>query len=102
MAQVSDDFGHGLTVDPVAVTAWQAGLDGALTFDHSGIGQLETAVTLDPRFALGHAILGRQRLIHGDWPAGLAALDQAMTLAIGATERERSLIALLHLSLIHI
>lgn len=96
MAQVSDDFEHGLTVDPVAVTAWQAGLDGALTFDHSGIGQLETAVTLDPQFALGHAMLGRQKLIHGDWPAGLAALDQAMTLAIGATERERSLIALLH------
>ncbi len=96
MAHVSDDFGHRLTVDPAAFGAWQDGLDCALTFDHSGIAQLETAVAQDPRFALGRAMLGRQKIIHGDWPTGLAALEHAITLSQHATERERGLIALLH------
>lgn len=98
MALGQDEYGYVATGGQAALDLWTAGLDHALTFDHSGIPELRQAVSLDPDFALARAMLGRQKMIHGDRKSGLVDLDSAQKLAHGTNARERSLVSILNLA----
>lgn len=98
MAISADEYGYVVKGGPMALKPWQEGLDHALTFDHSGIPELTRAVALDPEFALARAVLGRQKMIHGDRNSGLADLDAAQSAAPRTNTRERSLVFLLNLA----
>ena len=61
-----DDYGLELTcASDVALQAYLSGIQCALRLDAPGIKELTEAITEDEEFALAHAALGRQLLIHG-------------------------------------
>lgn len=75
-----------------AMQAYLAGIECSLRFDQPGIRELTEAVTHDDEFALAHAALGRQLLIHGFRKESRAHLQQAMVLKDRVTPREQAAI----------
>jgi hypothetical protein len=93
-----DPYDYDLTATRSAIDPFLAGFVDSLSFDKSGIDQLSKSVRNDPGFALGHALLGRQKMVHGDRQAGLRDLARAAALShSAATEREIATIRLLNI-----
>jgi len=78
--------------DDAAMQAYASGIECSLRFDQPGIKELTEAVTIDDEFALAHAALGRQLLIHGFRDESVAHLKRALTLKDQATPREQAAI----------
>lgn len=75
---------------PAAMQAYLSGIDCALRLDRPGIDELTEAVTHDDTFALAHAALGRQLLIHGFRRESVAHFRQAQVLKDRVTPREQA------------
>ena len=76
-----------------ARNAYVTGVDDALRLDRSGIEALQTAVELDPDFALAHAALARQLQIHGFRGESRRAFAAGGIVKVRcATEREQAAI----------
>ncbi len=95
---IQDHYGYELSSDQNVAHDFLIGLEHSLTFDHSGIDALERAHKNDPDFGLNLALLGRQRMIHGQRSLGSQNIEAAQNLTKKCTTREKSLIHLLHLS----
>lgn len=67
----------------------------AMSFDHSGIPELEAAVEADPEFALAHALLARQHMIYGDVASMAQPIAAASQGLDRGTARERSALAVM-------
>ncbi len=62
-----DPYGLELScASSAAADAYTAALQSAMSLDHSGIAELETALDSDPEFALAHWLLARQHMIYGN------------------------------------
>lgn len=86
---------YGLTVTCVsdrAFAAFQSGIACALSLDNPGINELTLAVQEDPNFALAHAALARQLLIHGFIEKSASHSVKAETLSPGVNRREQGAI----------
>ena len=75
-----------------ALQNYLAGVECALRFDEPGITELRAAVAADDNFALGHATLARQLLIHGFKKPSKTHMQKAVSLADKASSREQSAI----------
>jgi len=75
-----------------ALQAYLAGIACALRFDAPGIGELTAAITEDEDFALAHATLARQLLIHGFRRQSAVHMKKALALAANVTSREQAAI----------
>ena len=85
-----DDYDLELTcASDVALQAYLSGIQCALCLDAPGIKELTEAITEDEEFALAHAALGRQLLIHGFRKQSSVHLKKALTLRAQATAREQ-------------
>ncbi|WP_029057622.1 tetratricopeptide repeat protein [Stappia stellulata] len=95
---LTDRYGYPLTMsEPAALEAWQSALDAFLAHGTTTPDHLARALSLEPRFALGHAthglfclLLGRREMVgvaEEDWKQA----DGART-AVGATVREAAVI----------
>ena len=90
-----DQYGLEVSCKSTAFESWMTGFDTSFTFDSSGIEDLINAVNVDPNFALAHAPLGRQQLIHGYLEDGQRSISRAFSLTSSITEREASQINVL-------
>lgn len=85
-----DDYELEVTcASDAALQAYLAGIDCALRFDAPGIPKLTEAVTQDGEFALAHAALARQLLIHGFRKESARHMKKALALTVRATPREQ-------------
>jgi hypothetical protein len=75
-----------------AMQAYLSGIECSLRFDRPGIAELTEAVTQDEEFALAHAALGRQLLIHGFRKESADQLTRALDLKDRVTPREQAAI----------
>jgi hypothetical protein len=85
-----DRFGHLLTCSPEAAAAYVRGTEDLLRLRGGAEQAVAASIALDPTFALGHATLA---LLGHEMCAAVdvrARIDDALTLAPRATERERS------------
>lgn len=78
-----------------AAAAFTQGMAAAMSFDHSGIPELEAAVEADPDFAMAHALLARQRMIYGDVASMAEPIAAASQGLDRGTPRERSALAVM-------
>nr|WSZ17618.1 FAD/NAD(P)-binding protein [Streptomyces canus] len=88
-----DRFGLWLTTNPEATARYGEALDRILKGQHGSVPLLCEALTADPGFALGHAVLALLGHEHGGQVEVGAALDRAGRAATRATERERRFVA---------
>jgi hypothetical protein len=89
-----DLMGLPLSTTPEAAAAYDRGLDALMHVQSGAAEAFAEAVAIDPGFALGHgalALLGHEGGAAVDAPAAIAAARRAV--GHGATERERSLVA---------
>ena len=96
---MQDNYGYTISTSGPAVDAWLEGLEAGFSFDSSGIEQHTKALELAPDFALAHAALARQQLIHGQRGQAFASLDKANSLSVKVGAREASQIAVLSASM---
>ena len=86
-----DSYGFELSCgSDEARDAYAAGMAAAMSFDHSGIPELESAIEADPDFAMAQALLARQRMIYGradEMGGPIAAASSGLE---RCTARERS------------
>ncbi|MEM7503196.1 MAG: hypothetical protein AAF417_14180 [Pseudomonadota bacterium] len=86
-----DSYGFELSCgSDEARDAYAAGMAAAMSFDRSGIPELEAAVEADPDFAMAQALLARQRMIYGradEMGGPIAAASNGLE---RCTARERS------------
>ena len=75
-----------------ALQAYLAGIECALRFDAPGIGELTDAITEDEDFALAHATLARQFLIHGFRRESASHMKTALALSAQVSRREQAAI----------
>lgn len=66
-----------------------------MSFDHTGIPELEAAIDADPDFALAHALLARQRMIYGDTASMAEPIAAAEQGIVRCSARERSALAVM-------
>lgn len=93
MASHKDAYGLEVTcASDAAMQAYLAGISRALRFDHPGIDELREAVGQDDEFALAHATLARQLLIHGFKESSKTSMKKAVSLANRVSAREQSAI----------
>ncbi|MBY6047290.1 tetratricopeptide repeat protein [Vannielia litorea] len=86
-----DHYGNPLsTAVPEAVAQYDAGVHLFLSAGYGASACFEAAIEADPRFAAGHAALGRARMMEGRMGEARAALATARDLAAEATEREQA------------
>lgn len=95
-----DAYGLEVTcASDAAMQSFLAGISCALRFDHPGIDELREAVAHDDEFALAHATLGRQLLIHGFKESSKTHMKKAVSLADNASTREqRAITAMDHVA----
>ena len=86
----NDSYGLAVSSSGAAFKAWRKGFQASLSFDASGIPELSQAVELDPNFALAHAMLARQQVIHGMRQLGHQSLATALQLLTHTNARETS------------
>ncbi len=75
-----------------ALLAYLAGIECALRFDAPGISELTEAITEDEDFALAHATLARQLLIHGLRRESAHHMKKALALSANVSPREQAAI----------
>lgn len=91
-----DSYGFELSCgSDEARAAYAAGMAAAMSFDHSGIPELETAIAADPDFAMAHALLARQRMIYGQAAEMGDSIADASRCLERCTSRERSALSVM-------
>ena len=86
-----DHYGNPLcTAVSEAAAQYDAGVHLFLSAGYGASACFEAAIEADPRFAAGHAALGRARMMEGRMGEARAALATARKLAEQATDRERA------------
>ena len=89
----SDPYGLELScASSAAADAYSAALRSAMSLDHSGIAELETAIDEDPEFALAHWLLARQCMIYGNRSRVAEHVELAERYADRCVQQERSVL----------
>jgi len=88
-----DNYGLEIScASDAALQAYLSGVDCALRFDAPGIVELRDALSHDEEFALAHAVLARQLLIHGFRTQSSEHMHKALELRATVTPRESAAI----------
>ena len=78
------------TASPEALALYEETLDRLFAMQPGGDALIDTALALDPDFALGHCAKARTLMTAGDAQAGRGAARRGRDLATGLSPRERS------------
>jgi tetratricopeptide (TPR) repeat protein len=99
-APLTDRFGLPLSTSCVeARDAYVAGVDSAIAGVAGYRERLGQAIACDPSFALAHVALARGLFLEADVAAARAAASRARELAVSTSERERSHVDMLCLTM---